>query len=154
MHTNDKAATLNLTLMGQPIKRVGLTKPETSFKFLGLWIEQDLSWKDHCNKIRAKIWKLTYTINKLKKMVHTKHLAFIYRGLIKPVIEYGLAIWGHNRTKAMNLAHKKIIRIINTKLKHTHVEPLLKNMNCLQLEDLYNQKVLDQLHKIRTKRAP
>ena len=54
----------------------------------------------------------------------------------------------------LNKAQKKIIRIANTKPKHAHAEPLLKGMNCLQLDDLYTQKVIDQLHKIRTKQAP
>ena len=154
LHTDDKSADIELKLMGQQIARVGPNKKETAFKFLGVWIDQNLDWKEHNAKTLVKIRKLTYTMIKLKNSISKNHMSFIYKGLIKPVLEYGMAIWGHNRTKELNKAHKKIIRVINTKPKHSHAEPLLKDMNCLQLDDLYTQKVLEQLSKIRLKHAP
>ena len=74
--------------------------------------------------------------------------------MLKPIIEYGIAIWGHRINRELNKAHKKIIRIINYEPKHAHVEPLLKAMNCMQLEDLYKQRVLTMLYKIQTEQVP
>ena len=57
-------------------------------------------------------------------------------------------------SKDLKKAHKKIIRIINHEPRHAHVEPLLKQMNCLQLEDLYRQRVLIMLYKVKHDQVP
>ena len=80
--------------------------------------------------------------------------ALIYKGLIKPCIEYGLAIWGHKRTKKIETTHKKIIRTLNCKPKHAHTDPLLKKLNILKLTDLYKQKTCTMLHKIYKENVP
>ena len=49
---------------------------------------------------------------------------------------------------------KKTIRVINYKSKHTHVEPLLREMKALQINDLYKAKVFASLNKSRTEVCP
>ena len=78
----------------------------------------------------------------------------IYKGLVKPVLEYGIQIWGHAITRELTKANKKIIRVINYRAKHAHVEPLLKEMKALQLEDLYTVRVFNTFDKIRRKQCP
>ena len=78
----------------------------------------------------------------------------IYKGLVKPVLEYGIQIWGHAITKELTKANKKIVRIINYRTKHTHVEPLLKEMKALQLDDLYKVRVFTMFDKIRREKCP
>ena len=145
---------VKLYLMGQEIERIGKDCKETAFKFLGLWIDEALDWQEHISKTVKKTRQLTYTMVRLKKFISSEHLTIIYKGLLKPIIEYGIGIWGHKINREMNKAHKKIIRIVNFEPKHSHVEPLLKAMNCLQLEDLYKQRVLTMLYKIYTDQVP
>ena len=145
---------IKLYLMGQEIQRVGKGCKETAFKFLGLWIDEALNWQEHIANTVKKTRQLTYTMMRIKKFVSSEHLTIIYKGLLKPIIEYGIAIWGHRINRELNKAHKKIIRIINYEPKHSHVEPLLKEMNCLQLEDLYKQRVLTMLYKVQTEQVP
>ena len=78
----------------------------------------------------------------------------IYKGIVKPMYEYGIEIWGHSMTKELKKANKKIVRVINHKPKHAHVEPLLKGMNVMQIEDVYHCKVFASLLKIREERCP
>lgn len=146
--------TVNINLQGQEILRVGENQTEKSFKFLGIWIDEQLNWKEHISKTVAKTRRLTYTLIKLKRYLATEHVALIYKGLIKPIYEYGISIWGHKMTREIKMSHKKIIRVLNSVPKHTHVEPLLKDLNILQLHDLYTIKTLALLNKIRTGEAP
>ena len=46
------------------------------------------------------------------------------------------------------------VRVINHKPNHAHVEPLLKGMNVMQIEDVYHCKVFVSLLKIREERCP
>ena len=145
---------LEIRLMNQKVQRVGAEQEETAFKFLGLWIDEHLDWKEHVKKTITKIRQLSYTMMRLKNVISSQHQTIIYKGLIKPIIEYGIALWGHTMPKDLTRAHKKIIRIINHEPRHAHVEPLLKQMNCLQLNDLYRQRVLTTLYKIKHDQVP
>ena len=87
--------------------------------------------------MEEKINRLTYAVVKLKRFLHVNHKALIYKGLIKPSLKYGLAIWGHKPTKKIETTHKKIIRTLNSKPRHAHTDPLMKKLKILKLIDLY-----------------
>ena len=143
-----------LWLKGQRIARISPNHDEKAFKFLGLWIDQNLDWKIHNQKVTEKLRKIGFTLVQLKKFLSQKHLEMIYKGIVKPMYEYGIEIWGHSMTKELKKANKKIVRVINHKPKHAHVEPLLKGMNVMQIEDVYHCKVFASLLKIREERCP
>ena len=145
---------LILMLNGTQIKRISKDSDETAFKFLGLWIDEDLNWKEHVAKVTEKVRKLSFKVIQLKKFLSKNHVIMIYKGLVKPVMEYGIQIWGHAISKELVKANKKVIRIVNYKARHTHVEPILKEMNCLQLRDLYKSRVFTTLNKIRLEDCP
>ena len=54
---------LVLTLNGTEIQRISRDSEETAFKFLGLWIDEDLSWKEHVQKVTDKIRKASRLSN-------------------------------------------------------------------------------------------
>ena len=97
LFTSNKQTNLNLILNGVQIEKMGPTEREKAFKFLGVWLNPDLSFKIHTQKVEEKVRKLTYSVMKLKRFLHVDHKALIYKGLIKPAIEYGLDIWGRGR---------------------------------------------------------
>ena len=62
--------------------------------FLGLWIDENLSWKKHStfliNKLKRNINQLTKTKNLLPKFT----LKLIYHAYIHSHLNYGLGVWG------------------------------------------------------------
>ena len=60
-------------LNGQPVARVGHNQAEKSFKFLGLHLDETLSWKYDIEKVCAKIAKSNYMIHKLKNTLQKLH---------------------------------------------------------------------------------
>ena len=60
----------DLTLMidNQRIDRIGRSEKSKSFKFLGIYIDENLSWQYHFEKICAKISRANYMINKVKHL--------------------------------------------------------------------------------------
>ena len=73
----------------------------------------------------------------------------IYKGIVKPMYEYNIEIWGHSMTKELRKANKKIARVISHKPKHAHVEPLMKCRKVMQIEDVFAS-----LLKVREERCP
>lgn len=63
-------------------------------KYLGVLIDQNLSWKYHIDSIVTKISKNIRLIAKLRHFVPQLVLLNIYKSLIHPYLTYGLAAWG------------------------------------------------------------
>ena len=74
---------------------------------------------------------ITYALTRMKNAMNIKHKSLVYKGLIKPHFECCISVWGHKITKQLNQAHKKIIRTLNCKPRHTHAEPLMKKCDIL-----------------------
>ena len=82
-----------------------------STKFLGLWIDENLSWTDHTTKL---ILKLNSNVNLLKTGKHhlTPHaLKVVYYAQVHSNLSYGIGIWGSLIPKE---TLKKLQKIQNT----------------------------------------
>ena len=78
----------NLKINSEPIKRV------TEFNFLGLTIDEQLSWSPHIQKISNKISRTLGIMNRLKQFLPEKILRLIYKSLILPYFQYSILTWG------------------------------------------------------------
>ena len=63
-------------------------------KYLGILIDNNLSWKHHIDHIVIKISRAIGLISKLRHFVPKHTLINIYRSLIAPYLSYGLMVWG------------------------------------------------------------
>ena len=128
-----------LTLNNTTINR------EHSIRFLGLNIDQQLTWNTHINKLKSKISSSIFIINRVKKQLPHKALKSIYLTLIHSHFIYGITAWGNfTTTNKLYLLQKKALRLINNKAYASHTDPLFKQENVLKFHDIY--KVVTALH--------
>ena len=75
------------------------------FNFLGINIDQNITWKSHVTKTAIKISRVIGVLNKLKHIFPQHMLRTIYNSLIQPHLIYGLYLWGLNckRLKILQL---------------------------------------------------
>ena len=66
----------------------------TKTKFLGVIIDENLTWKIHIDGITKTISRNIGMINKLKFFVPERILRTLYCTLVLPYINYGILIWG------------------------------------------------------------
>ena len=154
LHNAKKEEKIKLIFCNMEITRVGKNEEEKSFKFLGVHLDSELNFKAHMEHIIKRTRLITYNFIRLKNFLKLKHRAMIYNTLLKPVYEYAIPIWGHKISRVLTKAHKKTIRVLNRKPKHAHVEPILKRLQILHLEDLYKQKTIAILMKMKEKAVP
>ena len=81
---------LHLTLNGTVLQRV-----EDS-KFLGIVIDQLLTWKNHIDYITKKILRITGLLCRIRFYVNQTHLKMLYNSLIYPYLHYGNIVWANN----------------------------------------------------------
>lgn len=111
-------------------------------KFLGIIINQSLSWKDHIQLIRQKINKNIGIIRKIRLSIPKSVLVTLYYTLIHPYLSYCNLIWAIDRTMYLDklfISQKKAIRLITNSNYNAHTYPLFSKLSILtvfQLNDL------------------
>ena len=108
-----------------------------SFNFLGLTIDEHLSWKPHTDRIQNKLIRTMGIINKLKHFLPLEIKKILYNSLVLPHLSYNLLLWGH-RSKRLAKIQKKIVRIINCSSYYAHTNNFFKDMKMLKIEDLFS----------------
>ena len=66
----------------------------TNTKYLGLNIDENLSWKDQYKTVKTKVKSGLSAIRKLKDILPQSKLAAVYRALIESHLRYGNILWG------------------------------------------------------------
>ena len=122
-----------LNLNEQIIERV------TDFDFLGLTIDQHLTWNGHVQKISNKISRSLGTMCKLKRFLPQNILKILYNSLILPHLHYCILSWGFKSDRIFKL-QKRNVRIITCSKYNAHTEPLLKRLICSKLKISWKQK--------------
>ena len=153
--TYPKFITEHIYLNGQEVERVGNNQNEKSFKFLGIYMDETLTWKHHIEKVCSKIASSNYIINKVKHILAKSTLKTLYSTLIQSHINYGLSIWGSSYSIGrVQKAQKKSLRIIHNKAYNSHTEPLLKSSGILKVQDQYKLNVLTFMYQQKHKQLP
>jgi hypothetical protein len=121
-------------------------------KFLGVYIDENMSWKKHCNVVASKCLKVVSILTRLKHSLPMNILLTIYSSLFLPHISYAITAWGNCSTKdfkRLSILQKKAIRIISKSRYNSHTQPLFKVTKMLTIEDLYRLDCCKILFKVR-----
>ena len=105
----------NLNKFQIKLKEHLLCQTETH-KYLGIIIDEKLSWKPHLSAVASKLAKLCGIFYKLRLYVDKQVLKKVYYTLIYPILLYGVICWGScSKTvfKPVEVAHNRILRCIN-----------------------------------------
>ena len=138
---------LKLKINEQEIERV------SNFVFLGLTLDETLSWKSHIQATANKISKTVGILNKLKHYLPESVLKQIYTSLILPRIYYCNLIWGH-KPERIKILQKKAVRSITNSKYNSHTEPLFKKLNLLNVTDIHTLCKLKLFFKLENNLLP
>ena len=126
-------------------------------KYLGVIIDQHLSWKHRINYIALKISRNIGIISRLRHFVPLKTLQSIYNSLISPYISYGLIAWGQASKSYLEkilILQKRAVRLIYFLPFRTHAIPYFAKSNILPITMLYFKLSSILMLDITTNSAP
>ena len=109
-----RAKTKNLKKWDIFLDNVNINRTEEA-KFLGVIIDENLSWKSHITYIRGKIAKNIGIMNRLKFWLSEKTLLSLYGTLVLSYLNYCNILWASNKPSRINpllLLQKRSVRII------------------------------------------
>ena len=137
-HFDTSAISLNIG--DHVLERVGNHMTVKNLKFLGIVLDEHLTWKYHLNAVSLKMSKALFSIRQVKNTLPNASLLHLYNALIQPYLTYGIQIWGtasSSHIKKTLQLQKRAIRTINNASFNSHTEPLFKSNGVLKLMDLY-----------------
>ena len=123
------------------------------FDFLGITIDECMSWNAHINKISSKISRVNGVLSRLKRFVPSNILKMIYNALIQPHLNYGILLWGTNTTRIQKL-QKWSVRSITLSKYNAHTNPLFIRLKLLKIQDMYSLCLLKFYHKYKNNVLP
>ena len=125
--------------------------------FLGLIIDEHLSWKPHCNTLANKISRNCGIMNRVKHLLPESTLKTLFHSLIQSYINYGLLLWGgcpDTTTNRIRQIQKQCIRTIKNAPWRAHTEPRMKQLKILKMDDQFKLQCLIMTHDIIYKNCP
>ena len=126
-------------------------------KFLGFYMDKNLTWNKHTNICKSKISCSIYAINRIKHIIPKNYLRSLYSAIVYPYLTYGIPIWGSTYNTHKNklfIVQKLIIRIIAGAKYNDHTNPLFHKLHLLKLDDLYQVEVAKIIYKFKQNSLP
>jgi len=140
----DKA--LLLSMNGTAIETVRLTT------FLGVKIDNALTWSDHVAHVASKISKSIGIMKKASRVLNRESMLTLYRSLIMPYLQYCNLIWGNaakSHLQRLMLLQKRALRIVNGLGARDHTAPCLVRDNLLAVSDMHTLSCATFLYRLK-----
>ena len=141
-----KKSRIDIRINDIPIEEKQVTK------YLGVLIDNKLSWKQHIEHIKIKIAKGIGVISKVRNYTSKKCLLNLFYAFVQSHIEYNILNWTCTRTSFLvpiELQLKKAVRVISFKNRLDHTTPLFISNKILPLRELIKLKQGAFLWKIK-----
>jgi hypothetical protein len=129
---NTKAPDLHISYANKKISSIQSTK------FLGLLIDNNLSWHCHIDQMIPKLNKASYIIRSLKQVMSVESLMVVYFSIFHSIMLYGIMFWAISTyNKIIFKIQKRVIRIITYSSNKDSCQDLFKKLNILPLQSQY-----------------
>lgn len=143
---NNKTLNLNVHSNGETIER------QKHVKFLGLELDENLSWEMQCKILSSKLNTYNFLIRNLRTVLNQKCLLSFYYAQIYSRLVYGILFWGNSSHMiSVFKSQKKIVRCIAGTSPRSSCRILFENLKILPLPCIYILEVCLWVYKNKLK---
>ena len=122
-------------------------------RFLGLLLDEHLSWKYHLSELSKKLARCCGMFFKIRNMVPHEVLICLYNALFLSFLQYGIIVWGQTFNTYLDplfKIQKKTVRAISFQPPLSPSSPIFKDLQLLELSAIFRLKLLtfvfDSIH--------
>ena len=150
------------------IKDINIERVEAT-KFLGVIIDESLSWNNHINSVKSKLAKVSSVIYKVSHSIDRSSMRTLYCALFLPYIMYCSEIWGNTHKTKLHgiiMLQKIVMRTVYGVDRLEHTNYLFYDSHFLNFPDIvklktvvfmfnaYNNDLPNNLQTLFVKRTP
>ena len=144
---NISSIQLHLIISNTKIEQV------SEFDFLGLRLDECMTWNSHVQKISRKLSQVNGVLSRLKRFLPREILKMIYNALMLPHLNFGILLWGNNSKRIFKL-QKWALRSITLSKYNAHTDPLFISLKLLKIQDIYTLALLKFYYKYKNDNLP
>ena len=140
-----------LSIGSQEIERTRFTK------FLGILIDENLTWKKQIDYVEKKVSKQIGIICRARKYLNNTAMKGLYNAFVHPYLSYCNIIWAStNKTKLLYIhrLQKRAVRIISYADRKQHSRPLMLNLGILNVYEINIHQTASFMYKVYKKIVP
>ena len=111
----------------------------TSYKYLGVIMDNKLSWKPQIDKMCAKLSSVCGVISKVRYILDRNSLLLIYNSLVESRLRYGILGWSTASNQLLNrlkVLQNRALRFIDFSPIATTILPIYAQFKVLPLNQL------------------
>ena len=109
-----------------------------SIKFLGLTLDNSLSWKKHVESIIPKLSTAIFAMRVVQSFLSLDSLKLIYYSYFQAILSYGIIFWGNSsHSNSIFRMQKKAIRIMRSASNRDSCKEYFKKLKILPLQSQY-----------------
>ena len=130
---------------------------QTSIKFLGITIDQNLNWKEYTEILTNKIAKNMNIIKHIKKFINQKALQSLYFTMIHSYLTYCNIIWGSNYKtliEKIQISQNKAIRLTFNDRRYTSTKSYYEINKILKIVNIHKSQTAIFIFKYLNKLLP
>ena len=126
-------------------------------KYLGVYLNSDLSRKTHMDYLAKRLSKVCVMIYKLRHFVPTRTLKVVYFSMFNSVFQYSLLNWGRackSHLQKLSILQNKVIRACLFCFRRDSTALLYSKFGVLNLKDMINIEISKSMFKFYNKMLP
>ena len=126
-------------------------------KFLGLILDNEISWKQHIIHISKKLSKSLGILKRARQYLNSSTLLQLYYSFLYPYLSYCCIVWGNAPQSTLwpvFRTQKYAVRLITNTKRRDSTKPSFIKLNLLRLPDIYKSAVLIFLYKFKNGQLP
>ena len=126
-------------------------------KYLGLIIDEKLSWKEHVSQLSTKLNSLFPIFYNVRSFINLNHAQTIYYAMVASRIKYGLIIYGSADMGVilpLQILQNKLVKVLLNRSYRFSTNTLHNDMKILKVDDLYKTEVLSFVYSFINNKLP
>ena len=130
---------------------------ECNVKFLGVTVDEQLSFKQHIDNVTRKIAVGIGCLYRGREVLERKDLKLLYNAIVLPHLTYCNLVWGINYRTNLNrlqLLQKRAARVILGLRYSDPVTHRFKELDIIPIDQLIKKRCLMMIYKIKHSLAP
>ena len=109
----------------------------TEFKYLGVTINQYLTWHDHIDQLQSKVAKRLGVLKRIKHLLPVYARKIYVTTMVIPILEYASIVWGDkNNTVLMDsiqVLQNRAAKMVLDRAPHSSSREALADLNWMNL---------------------
>ena len=130
----------------------------SSYKYLGIIIDEKLNWGKHIEYICKKVSKACGALAKIRHCASLELQREIYYALFYSYVRYGISIWGNanpDTLKPLKVLNHRAARIMTfAPFGQIDLNPILRYLEILDIDDIFRLETLKLLFKMKNDMIP